>query len=135
MPDTHKLNSILSSASKLLFFMILMTLSINVMASDPRGLFWPVVIGLTVFGIVLFVMSTAVIVNLVKKGYLRSILIGFFFGLFLGPIYLPNGYFMLNSANLFFRNNGGLFSALAYASIYAVVFLVSYLVLIKKNRK
>jgi len=105
-------------------------------ASDPRGLFWPIVIGLIFIGFLLFLITAALVFYWIDNKSQRSILLGFFFGLFLGPIRTPSGEFVPNIVNLLMNVNiEGLLYALVYACIYSVVIFVLFFAFTKIKRK
>ena len=115
---------------------ICMALPLSVLASDPSALYWPFMIGLAVLGLLLFIVSCILITCLVDNSYLKTILIGFFFGIFLGPVHLSNGSFVMNIANLFFGDGqDSLFLALGYAVGYSLLSLVIYLTIVHRVQK
>jgi len=117
------------------YLIILLFFPVYAVASDPRGLFWPVVAGLTFLGVFIFGISVLLIIHWIKNRFQRSILIGFFFGLFLGPIYIPGGAFIPNIVNLFSNIGGkGFIYPLVYASTYAVVIFILFFVFTKIKR-
>ncbi len=108
---------------------ILLFFPVYAVASDPRGLFWPVVIALTLLGLFIFGISTALIIHWVDNKLTRIFLIGFFFGLSLGPIHSPGGVFIPNITNLFSSVGGkGLIYAFVYACIYSAVIAILFFV-------
>ena len=71
-----------------------------------------------------------------KNKNLKTILIGFFFGIFLGPVHLANGSFIMNIANLFFGDGqDSLFLAFTYASGYALISFIIYFTLNNRAQK
>ncbi|MBU2970912.1 hypothetical protein KO527_16290 [Pseudoalteromonas sp. C2R02] len=119
-------------------FILIISLALpsSVFASDPSALYWPFIIGLAVLGLLLFIVSCILITCLVNHRYLKTILIGFFFGIFLGPVHLPNGSFIMNIANLFFGDGqDSLFLAIIYASGYAIIFFIIYFSVNNRSQK
>jgi len=119
-------------------FILIISLALpsSVFASDPSALYWPFMIGMAVLGLLLFTVSCILITCLVNNCYLKTILIGFFFGIFLGPVHLPNGSFIMNIANLFFGDGqDSLFLAFTYASGYALLSLIIYFTLNNRAQK
>lgn len=108
--------------------MTCLVIAFPVKASDPSRLFIPVLIGLILIAIFLFGMSVVMIRHWVKDKNLRCLLLGFSFGLFLGPIDHPLVLYMPNIANLLFSNSerGGLTEAMGFALLYTVVIFLVY---------
>lgn len=121
---------------KTFLLIISLTLPSSVFASDPATLYWPFMIGLAILGLLLFIVSCILITCLVNNCYMKTVLIGFFFGIFLGPVHLPNGSFIMNIANLFFGDGqDSLFLAFTYASGYALISFLIYFTVINRVQK
>jgi len=101
-------------------------------ASDPSTLYWPFILGLALLGLLLFIVSCVLIMFLFDNTYVKTLFIGFFFGIFLGPAYLPNGNLIINIANLFFgKGQDSFFLAFSYATGYAIMFVIIFHILVK----
>ena len=99
---------------------------LQALASDPSALFWPVIIGLVIVGLILFWIGFAMIFHWVKNHYARWLAYGFLFGILLGPTYVT-GSIVPNSVHLIWNHGGeGYLTALAYASGYAALNLVIF---------
>jgi len=128
-------SSVFTGYGKKMLSFILLFFPFYAIASDPRGLFWPVVIGLTLLGVFIFGISAALIIHWIANKFQRCILVGFFFGLFVGPISIPGGLFIPNIANLFTSTGGkGLFYSFVIACIYAIVIFVLFYAFTKMKR-
>jgi len=134
MHDWIKQSRVFSYYGKQMLLVILLIFPVTAVASDPRGLFWPAVIALTLLGLCVFGVSAAFIIHWVDDKFKRNLLVGFFFGLFLGPIYTPGDVFIPNIANLFTSVGGnGLVYAVAYACVYSVVIAIIFFAFSKKK--
>jgi len=135
MQARRKCTAVLSKYGKEILSLILLLFPAYAAASDPRGLFWPVMIGFIFLGLFLFAISSTLIFYWVDNSYHRSLLFGFTFGLFLGPIHAPNGVFIPNIASFFGSVDvKQLLYALMYACIYAAVSFALYWLFIRVKR-
>ncbi len=136
MSERRNNSRILSYYGKETLSIILLFFPAYAVASDPRGLFWPMVIGLIFIGLFLFIITAPLIFYWIENKSQRSILLGFFFGLFLGPIRIPSGEFVPNIANLLMNINvEGVFYAFVYACTYSVIIFVLFFAFTKIKRK
>ncbi len=127
---------VLSTYVKETLLIILLFFPTYTVASDPRGLFWPMVIGLIFIGSFLFLITATLIFYWIDNKSQRSILLGFFFGLLLGPIRIPSGEFVPNIANLLMNVNiEGVLYAFVYACIYSAAIFILFFAFTKIKRK
>lgn len=84
-----------------MFSIALLVFPFAVFASDPSGLFWPIVIGLVFIGTFIFAVSVPFILHFIQNKHYKSLLLGLSFGLSVGPIYVLNNTVLPNIANLF----------------------------------
>lgn len=74
----------------------LLLFSSHAHASDPRPLYWFVLITFSALGVVLFAIAAIIIVRKVKNSSWRSALIGLAFGFTLAPVAAPDHDIMPN---------------------------------------
>jgi|GEM_PF-4698951 len=135
MHNNGKPKPVFSIAAKHILATLLFLFPVYAIASDPSGLFWPVVIALIMLGTLLFSISTVVVLSWVENSFQKSALLGFFFGLFLGPPPTPGGEFVPNITNLIPGMGGQeLIHAFIFACVYALIFLALFFAYTKLKR-
>jgi len=136
MSERKKCNYVFWDYKNSILAMMLSLFSGAAVASDPSGLFWPLIIGSVFLGILLFCISAAFIIYWVDNKHLKMILLGFSFGLFLGPIHTAHSAFVPNIIHLVTGvGNKGIMWALIYASMYSTIISILYIVFTRVKRK